>query len=81
VTRDGATIATAWVAPGRGTTYVVVTQDGYSEVYEVAAGLPVRIGSTRGVDVARSRARFEISEHAADGRLLREYRLEAVVGG
>jgi hypothetical protein len=81
LTRDGETIATAWVEPGHGTTYVVVAQDRYAEAYEVAAGLPVRIGSRRGVDVARTRARFEISEHAADGRVLREYRLEAVVAG
>ncbi len=79
VTRNGATIATGWVEPGHGTTYVVVAQDGYAEVYEVAAGLPIRIGSTRGADVARSRARFEISEHAADGSSLREYPLEAAV--
>ena len=81
VTRDGARIATAWVEPGDNTAYVVVAQDGYAEVYEVAAGLPVRIGSTRDVDVARAGARFEISEHAGDGRLLRAYPLEAVIAG
>jgi hypothetical protein len=81
VTRDGARIATAWVEPGDNTTYVVVAQDGYAEVYEIAAGLPVRIGSTRDVDVARSMARFEISENGGDGRLLREYPLEAAVAG
>lgn len=81
VTRDGARIATAWVEPGDRTAYVVVARDGYAEVYEVAAGLPVRIGSTRDVDVGRASARFEISEHAADGRLLREYPLEAAVAG
>jgi hypothetical protein len=81
VTPDGTRIGTAWVEPGHRTTYVVVAQDGYAEVYEVAAGLPVRIGSTRDVDVGRASARFEISEHAADGRLLRAYPLEALVAG
>ncbi len=79
--RDGASIGFVWVEPGRGTRYVAVEQPGYTEVYEVAAGLPVRIATVSGVDVETSSATFEISEHDADGRLLREQTLEALVGG
>jgi hypothetical protein len=81
VTVTGKAIGSAWVEPGADARYVVVLQDGYAEAYEVAAGLPVRIASTRDVDTARSRATFAISEHEADGGLLREYRLEAYVAG
>ena len=49
--------------------YVVVSQADYAEAYEIAAGLPVRITSTRDVDTLRTRATFEVSEHDADGGL------------
>jgi hypothetical protein len=81
VTRDGEPIASAWVNAGADARYVVVAQDGYAESYEVAAGLPVRIVSTRNVDRSRARATFEVTEHDADGRLLRRYRLETLVAG
>jgi hypothetical protein len=81
VTRNGEPIASAWVDAGADARYVVVAQDGYAESYEVAAGLPVRIASTRNVDRSRARATFEVSEHDAEGRLLRRYRLETLVAG
>jgi hypothetical protein len=81
VTRDGEPIASAWVEAGADTRYVVVSEAGYAEAYEIAAGLPLRIASTREVDASHARARFEISEHDDNGRLLRTYRLEARVAG
>jgi hypothetical protein len=81
VTRDGEPIASAWVEAGANARYVVVSQAGYAAAYEIAAGLPVRITSTRDVDTSRARATFEVSEHGADGVLLRRYRLEAYVAG
>ena len=81
VTRDAEPIASAWVEAGPDARYVVVSQTGYAEAYEVAAGLPVRIASTRDVDTSRGQATFEITEHDAGGRLLRSYRLEAYVAG
>jgi hypothetical protein len=81
VTRDGEPIASAWVEAGANARYVVVSQAGYAAAYEIAAGLPVRITSTRDVDTSRARATFEVSEHGADGGLLRRYRLEAYVAG
>ncbi len=74
-------VAFAWVEPGRATRYVTVSQPGFTEVYRVAAGLPVRITTTSGVDQERSRASFRITEHDGDGRLLRAYTLDARVAG
>lgn len=81
VTPDGVPIASAWVTAAADARYVVVSQAGYAEAYETAAGLPVRIASTRDVDTLRARATFEVSEHEADGGLLRRYRLEPHVAG
>jgi hypothetical protein len=77
---DGTPLGLAWVEPSQGTRYVVVEQKGYAEVYEVAGGLPIRI-ATSDVHVQGSRATFDISEHDADGGLLRSYRLDAVPAG
>ena len=74
-------VAFAWVEPGRATRYVAVSQPGFSEVYRVAAGLPVRITTTSGVDQERSRTSFRITEHDGEGRLLRAYTLDARVAG
>ena len=80
-TADGLAMGFAWVQATRGVRYIVVEQPGYAEVYEVAAGLPVRISTTTGVHVEGSRASFDISEHDERGRLVRRYRLEAVPAG
>ena len=81
VTSDGKPVGFAWVEPSPGTRYVAVQQPGFTEVYEVADGLPVRVATTSGVRVEGSSAVFDLSEHDADGRLLRRYRLEAHVAG
>jgi hypothetical protein len=80
-TAAGEHVGFAWIEPGADTRYVVVGQPGYAEAYEVAGDVPVRIATTSGVIVDRSRARFELSEHDAAGRLIREYELEAGVAG
>lgn len=80
-TRDGKPMGFAWVQPAAGTRYVAVEQPGYTEVYELAGGLPVRVATTTGVSIEGSRATFALSEHDRAGRLLRRYRLEAVVAG
>ena len=67
--------------PGAGTRFVVVEQDGYSEVYPVAGAMPVRVATTTGLDLERSSAVLELSEHANDGRKVRESRIEARVSG
>lgn len=80
-TNDGVQVGFAWVEPSDNTRYVAVEQPEYTEVYEVAAGLPVRIFTVSGVDVETSSATFSVSEHDAEGRRLRQYELEAFVAG
>lgn len=79
--RDGTPVGFVWMHTGDATRYVAVEQPGYTEVYEVAGELPVRIATVNGVDVERSSATFEVSEHDAEGKRLREQRLEAFVAG
>jgi hypothetical protein len=74
-------VAFAWVEPRRATQYVTISQPGFAEVYRVAAGLPVRITTTSGVDQERARTSFRITEHDGEGRLLRAYTLDARVAG
>jgi len=69
-----------WIQPSARTTYVVVRQSDYAEVYAVAGDVPVRV-TTADADLMTSRAAFSISEHAEDGRRLRSYELEAQVAG
>jgi hypothetical protein len=78
---DGTPVGFAWVEPDDETRFVAVRQSGFSEVYEVAAGMPVRIATVSGVDTETSSASFDVSEHDADGRLVEEYELEAFVAG
>ena len=74
-------VAFAWVEPGRATRYVTVSQPGFTEVYRVASGLPVRVTTTSDIDQEGSRASFRITEHDGDGSLLRAYTLDARVAG
>lgn len=77
---DGELTAFAWVEPGLDTKWVAVADAGTREVYEVAAGLPVRVTTTENIDPSGS-ASFDVAEYAADGTKLREYVLEAAVAG
>lgn len=70
----------AWIQPGAPASYVVVVRTGYTEVYPVARGVPVRI-VTDDVDLSDASAAFSISEHSGSGRRLRAYVLEASVSG
>lgn len=80
-TDDGQPIAFVWIDPGPGTAYVVVRRHGFSEAYETAGGLPVRVAVTERIDVGRSSAVVMVSEHSADGRELRASEMEAFVSG
>lgn len=80
-TADGTQAGFAWIEPSEGTRYVAVAQPEYTEVYEPAGGLPVRIFTLSGVEIETSSATFDISEHDAEGKRLREYELEAFVAG
>ena len=71
----------AWVEPQPRTKWIVVSDAGYREAYEVAESLPVRVTTAGGVQQFSSNASFEIEEYAADGSKLREYVLETAVAG
>ncbi len=73
-------IGFAWIQPNTATTFVVVRQSGYAEVYVVAANAPMRV-TTTDTDPASSHATFAISEHTRAGRQVRQYELEAHVSG
>ena len=80
-TTDGAKVGFVWVQPADRARYLAVEQPEYTEVYEAAAGLPIRIATVSGVDVETSSATFSVSEHDAEGRRIREYELKAFVAG
>jgi hypothetical protein len=79
--REGHALAYAFVEPIAGAHWIGVQQDGYVEVYEALAGLPVRIATTNGIDLARSRATIHITQYDVAGRQLARSDLEAAVAG
>ncbi len=74
-------VAFAWFEVSEKTRFLAVNQVEYVEVYEVAADLPVRVATVTEVVTEEARATFDLSEHDAEGRLLRRERVEAVVAG
>jgi hypothetical protein len=79
--REGHPLAYAFVEPIAGAHWIGVQQHGYVEVYEVLAGLPVRIATTRGIDLPRSRATVDTTQYDLAGRQLARSDLEAAVAG
>jgi hypothetical protein len=77
----GRPLAYAWVEPVAGSHWIGIDQGSYTELYEVAADLPVRIASTRGVDRQNSRATFEVTHYDVRGRELLKGIVEAAVAG
>ena len=80
-TASGDPVAFVWVSGGPRTRYVAVVQNGYTEVYERAGDLPIRIATTRGIEADGSRVIVRLSEHDGRGRLLSRYELAAVPAG
>ena len=78
---DGDLTGFAWIEPQPATKWIVVSDAGHREVYEVAESLPVRVTTTENIDPDGGQASFDIEEYAADGTELREYVLEAQVAG
>jgi hypothetical protein len=74
-------LAYAFVQPVAGAHWIGVEQDGYVEIYEAVAALPVRIASTRGVSPQDARATFEVRQYDVEGRELVRSRLETAVAG
>jgi hypothetical protein len=79
--RNGRALAYAWVEPARGVRWIGVDQGKYTEVYEVLAGLPVRIASIRGLQAEQARATFDVTQYDGHGKKLVSGKLEAAVAG
>ncbi|MDX6400548.1 MAG: hypothetical protein QOF27_1154 [Gaiellaceae bacterium] len=79
--REGRPLAYAWVEPVAGAHWIGVDQGSYTEVYEVLAGLPVRVATSQGIQLGRSRAIFAVRQYDATGRSLVKGPLEAAVAG
>jgi hypothetical protein len=79
--RKGRALGYAWVEPAAGVRWIGVDQGAYTEIYEVLAGLPVRIASTRGIEAARARATFDVAQYDNHGKEVIEGKLEAQVAG
>ena len=79
--RKGRPLAYAWVEPVAGVRWIGVDQGSYTEIYEVLAGLPVRIASARGVQPGRARATFDVTQYDSHGKELVKGKLEAQVAG
>jgi hypothetical protein len=80
-TVGGQRIATAWVEPLADTRFLVIEQKGFGEVYETAGGVAVRVATIGGFHDDPLGVTFHVSEHRADGRLLRRYELDALPAG
>lgn len=79
--RHGKPLAYAFVEPVPGAHWISVEQDGYVEVYEALAGLPVRVATTRHVEAGEARATFRVAQYDVHGRELVSGELEAAVAG
>jgi hypothetical protein len=74
-------LAYVFVEPVQRARWVGVAHGGYVELYEVVAGLPVRVAGDRGIDLENARAIFELRQYDAAGRELVQEELEAAVAG
>jgi hypothetical protein len=76
----GLPIAFAWIEALPAARYLVVRGAAYSEVYEAAGGLPIRVTSADAVP-EESAALFHVTQLAADGRELSSETVRAAVAG
>jgi len=74
-------LAYAFVEPVAGARWISVRQDGYVELNEVLGGLPVRVATTRGIDLDNARATFEVTQYDTAGRELVHGEMEVAVAG
>jgi hypothetical protein len=79
--RSGKPVGFIWVTPTRRARWIGIRQGRRSELYRVAAGLPVRVSSDRNVRIAGSSATFDVSEYDVRGRLVGRRTIVARVSG
>ena len=80
-TSEDEPIAFVWIEPGPATRYIAVRQSDFTEVYEPAGALPVRIATTTGFVDDPLGVAIDVTEHNAAGKLLRSRRIDAVPAG
>ncbi len=76
----GKDVGFAWIQPVPGARWIAIREPSYTELYEVAGGLPVRVTTSR-VHVRTSSATFEVVQYAPDGAELSRSTVEAFVAG
>ncbi len=81
VDRDGSAVASAWLEPLPAARWLALEQDGYMEIYETGAGLPVRVATNRRVGEDGSSLRVRLAQYAADGSKLDQGEYELRVAG
>ena len=77
---DHEVTAFAWVDPPPAATWVSAKTQGFTQIFQTAGGVPVRVTTSDDVD-PEGAATFEIAEYGRDGKQLREYDLRASVAG
>ena len=74
-------MAFIWVTPLRRARWVGILRGRRTELYRVAAGLPVRVATDRNVRVSGSSATFFVRQYDRQGRLLLRRAIVARVAG
>jgi hypothetical protein len=74
-------VAFIWVTPARRARWIGILQGRRTELYRVAAGLPVRVSTDRNVRIRGSSATFFVRQYDAHGRLLARQTAVARVAG
>jgi hypothetical protein len=78
---SGRPVGFIWVTPVRRARWIGVVTRGGTELYRVAADLPVRVSTDSNVRISGSRATFVVREYAAGGLVLRRRTIVARVAG
>lgn len=79
--RGGKPVAFIWVTPGPYTRWIAILQGRRTELYRVAAGLPVRVSTDRNVRISGSSATFFVRQYDGRGKLLARQVIVAHVAG
>jgi hypothetical protein len=78
-TKHGHALAYAWIEPIAGSHWIGVDQGSYSEMFEAAGGVPVRVATRR--NIVGSHATFAVTQYDVHGRELVKGTIEAAVAG
>jgi hypothetical protein len=79
--RGGRPVAFIWVTPGRQTRWIGILQGRRTQLYRVAAGLPVRVSTDRNVRIRGSSATFFVRQYDGRGKLIARHTIVARVAG